>query len=145
MEASQRENLYLTGQRGSGCGVTDPCAPPRVSRVALSQGAHEPIAARLAGVLNRLLAALFLVGSPIVGATIGAHYGFHVVREAALGFLAGLAAGVFLTLVVCGPLALIVSIHDTLNDIHRLLGETTADISNRDPESASGPVSPPGP
>ena len=82
------------------------------------------------------------MGGPIVGATIGAHYGFHVVWEAMLGFLAGLAAGAFLTLVVCGPLALFVSIHDRLNDIHRLLVEATADPSNMKPESDPGSVSP---
>ena len=97
--------------------------------------------AGMVGVLNRLLAALFLVGSPIVGATIGAHYGFHVVREAVIGSLVGLVAGAFLAVVVCGLLALIVSIHDTLNDIHRLLVEATADTANRDTASDSGSVS----
>ena len=100
--------------------------------------------ARMVGALNRLLAALFLVGGPIVGATIGAHYGFHVVREAVIGFLVGLVAGAFLAVVVCGLLALIVSIHDTLNDIRCLLGEAAADTSNRDPASDSDSVSPHG-
>ena len=100
--------------------------------------------ARMVGVLNRLLAALFLVGGPIVGATIGAHYGFHVVREAVIGFLVGLVAGAFLAVVVCGLLALIVSIHDTLNDIHRLLVEATADTAKRASASDSDSVSPHG-
>ena len=119
---------------------TDFCAPPRVSSVLLSKGPINRSLARMVGVLNRLLAALFLVGGPIVGATIGAHYGFHVVREAVIGSLVGLVAGAFLAVVVCGLLALIVSIHDTLNDIHRLLVEATADTAKRDPASDPGPV-----
>ena len=112
--------------------------------------------ARMVDVLNRLLAALFLVGGPIVGATIGAtfgdYFGSHVVQEAVLGlvvlglavlgFLVGLVAGAFLAVVVCGLLALIVPIHDTLNNIHRLLGEATADTANRDPASDPDSVSP---
>ena len=85
---------------------TDFCAPPRVSSVLLSKGPINRSLARMVGVLNRLLAALFLVGGPIVGATIGAHYGFHVVREAVISFLVGLVAGAFLAVVVCGLLAL---------------------------------------
>lgn len=98
--------------------------------------------ARMVGVLNRLLAALFLVGGPIAGAAWGAHFGFHGVRDAVIGLLVGLVAGAFLVVVVCGLLALSVSIHDTLNDILRLLVETTADAANRDPKSDPGPVPP---
>ena len=98
--------------------------------------------ARRVGVLNRLLAALFLVAGPIVGAAWGAHFGFHVVRDAVIGLFVGLVADAFLAFVVCGRLALSVSIHDTLNDIRRLLAEATADTSNRDPASDPGSVSP---
>lgn len=59
-----------------------------------------------------------------------------------IGLFVGLVAGAFLALVVCGLLALSVSIHDTLNDIRRLLAAATADSSNRDPASDPGSVSP---
>ena len=86
--------------------------------------------ARMVGVLNRLLAALFPVGGPSGGAAWGAHFGFHVVLDAVIGLFVGMVAGAFLALVVCGLLALLVSIHGTLNDIRRLLAEAAADTSN---------------
>ena len=98
--------------------------------------------ARMVGVLNRLLAALFPVGGPSGGAAWGAHFGFHVVLDAVIGLFVGMVAGAFLAFVVCGLLALIVSIHDTLNDIHRLLAEAAADTLNRDSASDPGSVSP---
>ena len=106
MEAYPMGEPILDGTARSRVWGTDLCAPPRVSSVLLSKGPINRSLARMVGVLNRLLAALFLVGGPIVGATIGAHYGFHVVREAVIGFLVGLVAGAFLAVVVCGLLAL---------------------------------------
>ncbi len=125
------ESLCLTGQRGSRCG--EPTFAPR-HVCPVSRCPREP--------KNRRLTTLFLVGDPIVGATIGAHYGFHIMREAVIGSLAGLAVGAFLAVVVCGLLALIVSVHDILNDIHHLSAEATADTTNRAPASDRGPVSP---
>ena len=98
--------------------------------------------ARRVGMPNRLLAALCFVGGPIGGVVWGAHFDFHVVRDAVIGLFVGLVAGAFPAFVVCGLLALSVSIHDTLNDNHNLLTEAAADTSNRNPASDPGSVSP---
>lgn len=100
------------------------------------------------GIVNLVLFVLVIIGGTVAGG-VGAWSSFGTVPVPA-GIALGLLGGVVYAVMVCAPLALLISAYGTLKEIRQLLANQPADapaVEGQHPSGhwPGGPPSDPGP